>query len=70
MQLPNKQESESITPQDQLIYVSIKRYMNNRTKEAFPSLQTISEVSGSAINTIRKCIKNQLIYIIMTVNFC
>ena len=58
VQLPNKQESESITPQDQLIYVSIKRYMNNKTKEAFPSLQTISEVSGAAINTIRKCIKN------------
>lgn len=32
--------------------------MNNKTKEAFPSLQTISEVNGAAINTIRKCIKN------------
>lgn len=58
VQLPNKQESESITPQDQLVYVSIKRFMNNKTKEAFPSLETIKEKSGASINTIRKCIKN------------
>lgn len=58
IQLPNKQESEDITPQDQLIYVSIKRFMNNKTKEAFPSLETIKEKSGASINTIRKCIKN------------
>ena len=32
--------------------------MNKDTKEAFPSLNTISSVSGASINTVRKCIKN------------
>jgi DNA-binding transcriptional regulator YhcF (GntR family) len=32
--------------------------MNNATKEAFPSLQTICKKSGASINTVRKCIAN------------
>ena len=55
VQLPNNMP---LTPQDLLIYLSIKRYMNNETKEAFPSLLTISKVSGASINTIRKGIEN------------
>jgi hypothetical protein len=47
-----------LTPQDLLIYLSIKRFMNSETKEAFPSLSKISEVSGASIPTIRKCIDN------------
>jgi hypothetical protein len=57
IQLPNDM-TENLTPQDLLIYVSIKRYMNNATKEAFPSLQTICAKSGASINTVRKCIVN------------
>ena len=58
VQLPNNMTLETIlTPQDLLVYVSIKRYMNNETKEAFPSLQTIAEKCGASIPTIRKCIK-------------
>ena len=58
LQLPNNMTLETIlTPQDLLVYISIKRYMNNETKEAFPSLQTIAEKCGASIPTIRKCIK-------------
>lgn len=54
VQLPNNM---SLNPQDLLIYLNIKRYMNKDTKEAFPSLETISKHSGASIPTIRKCIK-------------
>lgn len=58
VQLPNGMTSdESINPQDLLIYVAIKRFMNKDTKEAFPSLATISQKSGASIPTIRKSIK-------------
>lgn len=46
-----------MTPRDQLIYLSIRRFMNRKTNIAFPSLGKISEVSGASINTIRKSIK-------------
>lgn len=59
VQLPNDMTvNENLTPQDLLIYVAIKRYMNKDTKEAFPSLQTICTKSGASINTVRKCINN------------
>lgn len=58
VQLPNNMTlDEDITPQDLLIYVAIKRFMNKDTKEAFPSLTTISQKSGASIPTIRKSIK-------------
>ena len=57
VQLPNK-DGEQITPKDQLIYLVIKRHMNNKTQEAFPSLETISKESGASVPTIRKIIQN------------
>lgn len=58
VQLPNDMTKEAIlTPQDLLVYISIKRYMNKDTKEAFPSLQTIANSCGASIPTIRKSIK-------------
>ena len=57
VQLPNNMTINSgLTPQDLLVYVSIKRFMNKDTKEAFPSLTTISQKCGASIPTIRKCI--------------
>lgn len=57
VQLPNNMTTNSgLTPQDLLVYVSIKRFMNKDTKEAFPSLATISQKCGASIPTIRKCI--------------
>jgi DNA-binding GntR family transcriptional regulator len=55
VQLPNDM-TENLVPQDLLIYLAIKRHMNNETKEAFPSLNKICEESGASINTVRKCI--------------
>ena len=56
VQLPKKEIYE-ITPKDQLIYLAIKRYMNNETKESFPSLETISKDTGATPPTIRKILK-------------
>ena len=58
VQLPNRKPEEQITPKDQLIYVTIRRYMNNKTLEAFPSQKLVSEKSGASVNTIKKCISN------------
>ena len=55
VQLPNNMTSE-LSPKDLLIYVSIKRYMNNDTREAFPSLETIAKHASSTKPTVRKCI--------------
>lgn len=57
IQLPNNM-TESLKPADLLIYLDIKRNMNNETKESFPSLETISKRTGASIPTIRKCINN------------
>lgn len=57
VQLPNDMTLD-ITPKDLVIYLTIKKYMNKDSKEAFPSLQTISNDSGASINTVRKCINN------------
>ena len=54
VQLPNN--SLDLEPKDKLVYLCIRRYMNKNTKKAFPSLQTISNVSGASIPTIRKII--------------
>lgn len=57
VQLPNNMTINSeLSPQDLLVYVSIKRFMNKDTKEAFPSLATISQKCGASIPTVRKCI--------------
>lgn len=59
VQLPNNMgEINFIKPKDQLVYVAIKRFMNKDTKEAFPSLETLHQLTGIYINGIRECIKN------------
>lgn len=57
VQLPNKMGDNDLSPKDQLIYLSIRRFMNSQSKIAYPSLAKISEVSGASINTIRQSIK-------------
>lgn len=57
VQLPNDMIKENgLMPRDLLVYSVIKKYMNNKTKECFPSLSTISKDSGYSINTVRKSI--------------
>jgi len=57
VQLPSTEESSDLNPRDKLIYLSIRRFMNKETKAAYPSLTTISKVSGASINTVRTSIK-------------
>lgn len=47
-----------LTPKDLLIYLYIKSHANSKTKESFPSLETLRMESGASVNTIRGCIKN------------
>jgi DNA-binding MarR family transcriptional regulator len=57
VQLPNRKDGDQITPKEQLIYIAIKRYMNAKTLEAFPSLALLSKQTGASIPTIRDAIK-------------
>lgn len=57
VQLPNNMiKKDGLEPKDLLIYANIKKYMNNETRECFPSFVTISKDSGYSINTIRNSI--------------
>lgn len=59
VQLPSGEEVlKDITPQDQLVYLAIRSFMNKDTMECFPSLESIAERAGASVPTIRKCIKN------------
>lgn len=57
VQLPNNM-TEKLKPQDLLVYVTIKRFMDSETKTAFPSLVTISKLCGASVPTVKKHIKN------------
>lgn len=57
VQIPNDMTLD-VKPKDLVIYASIKRHQNKETKQAFPTLTTISVESGASINTVRSCIKN------------
>lgn len=58
VQVPNMNlKEESLDLIDPYVYACIKRYMNNVTKEAFPSLETILKDTGLANYTVLKSIK-------------
>lgn len=56
VQVPNNMGKSDLTANDLLVYVSIKRYMNNETKTCFPSQETICKNSGLSKPTILKSI--------------
>jgi Mn-dependent DtxR family transcriptional regulator len=57
IQLPNDMtETKDLSPKDLLVYVCIKSFMNKETKECFPSLETIVDLSGISKPTVRKSI--------------
>lgn len=58
IELPTTEGISDITPQDQLVYLGIRSFMNKDTLEAFPSQETIAERVGCCRNTVRKCIQN------------
>ena len=56
-QLPNDMTKDgNLVPNDLLVYLTIKSYMNKDTKTCFPSLKTLSEKIQFSIPTIRKSI--------------
>lgn len=58
VQVPNNMtKSGELTPKDLLVYVTIKSFMNKDSKECFPSLDTIVEISGISKPTVRKSIE-------------
>lgn len=57
VQVPNSMTIKTeLTPKEILIYVSIKRYMNKDTHEAFPSQDLICKNASSTKPTVKKCI--------------
>lgn len=59
VQIPNNMtKNKELTQKDLLVYATIKRYMNSKTKECFPSIETIVKVSGLSKPTVRKSIDN------------
>jgi len=49
-------ENTDLSLNDIAVYLKIGKYMNKDTKEAYPSLQTISDETKLSIPTIRTCI--------------
>lgn len=62
VKLPTELELKDITsnelaPRDKLVYVCIRKYMNNNTGVAHPSLATIAKDSSTSVPTVKKSIK-------------
>lgn len=58
---PHDENSEiqpNLTPKDKLIYVAIRRYMDKKSMEAYPSYAKITEDTGAAAKTIKKSVDN------------
>ena len=59
VQLPNDMtKGGELSQKDLLVYVTIKRHMNSKSKECYPSLDTIVKISGVSKPTVRKAIDN------------
>lgn len=54
----NSEPMNGLTPQDKLIYLAIRRYMNRDTMESFPSYARITQDIGAAAKTIKKSVDN------------
>lgn len=54
----NEEPQPDLDPKDKLIYIAIRRYMNEATLEAFPSYATLTKDTGAAAKTIKKCVDN------------
>lgn len=57
VQLPNNVIQDlDLTPKDLLVYVTIRSFMNNETRQCFPSINTIVKKSGISKGTVIKSI--------------
>lgn len=54
----NDNEINSLTPADKLIYLVIRRYMNQNDMTSFVSYARITKDCGAAAKTIKKCVDN------------
>lgn len=54
----NSEPINGLTPQDKLIYLAIRRYMNRDTMESFPSYARLTQDIGAAAKTIKKSVDN------------
>lgn len=43
---------------EKMIFITLKSYTDNKTKQAFPSLKTISSVTGISYSKVRKCLSH------------
>lgn len=58
VQVPNMDlKADGLESYDPFVYASIKRFMNNETKMAFPSIKTLIQVTGMSKNSIHSAIK-------------
>ena len=51
-------ESELLDKHEKLIYIAIKRFADNNTLKAFPSLKTLNKITGISIRWIKKSIEH------------
>lgn len=49
-------DNEKLTQHDKMVFIAIKSFTNNKTKQAYPSLATISRVSGVSLSQVRRSI--------------
>lgn len=49
-------DTERLTQYDKMVFIAIKSFADNVTKQAFPSLATISRISGTSLSQVRRSI--------------
>ncbi len=49
-------DSDKLTQYDKIVFIAIKSFADHKTKKAFPSLATISRISGSSLSQVRRSI--------------
>lgn len=51
-------DSDLLNQYEKLVFIAIKSYADNKTKQAYPSLATISRLTGTSISQVRRSIKH------------
>lgn len=49
-------DSDKLTQYEKMVFIAIKSFADNKTKQAYPSLATISRVSGTSLSQVRRSI--------------
>ena len=51
-------DSDMLTQYEKLVFIAIKSFADNKTKQAYPSLATISRITGTSLSQVRRSIKH------------